>query len=118
MPRSHMRAHAGTMPKLVRPADQPAELETAIAVYGNRARLAILRYLAHHGPALRADIAEATGTVTPTLGAHLVELEKAGAVNVDLPVEKRRGRAVYYTIDPHTLRHLLSVMQGYVFASS
>lgn len=105
------------MPKLVRPADQPAELETAIAVYGNRARLAILRYLATHGPALRVDIAEATGTATPTLAAHLTELEKAGVVSVDFPVEQRRGRSVRYSIEANALRHLLSVMQGYVFAS-
>lgn len=106
------------MPKLVRPADQPADLDAAVAVYGNRARLAILRYLATHGPALRVDIADATGTATPTLAAHLAELEKAGVVSVDLPAEQRRGRSARYAIEADTLRHLLTVMQGYVFPTT
>ncbi len=52
------------------------------------------------------------------MASHLVELEKAGAVTVDLPAEQRRGRSARYTIDPYTLRHLLSVMGSYVFPAT
>lgn len=109
------RPMLGSMPKLVRPADQPAVIDAAVSVFGNRGKLAILRYLNHHGPALRADITDATEIATPTLGSHLAELEHAGAVTADLPTDQRRGRSIRYATDPSRLRQLLTVMGSYVF---
>lgn len=105
----------GTMPKLVRPADQPERLESFIHVFGNRARMSIIRFLLDNGPALRVDIAEATRLSTPTLAGHLTELERVGVVHVDLPPEQRRGRSLRYEADGEALRTLLQVPSAYIF---
>ncbi len=106
------------MPRLIRPTDQPQELEHAVAVYGNRGRLAVLRYLAHHGPALRTDIQAATAIATPTLGSHLTVLEEAGAITADLPPQRRRGRTLHYQLHATRTRHLLDVMHDYIFTNT
>lgn len=105
----------GSMPKYVRPDDQPAELEAFVAVFGNRARLSIVRYLEENGASLRVDIAEATQLANPTLGHHLAELERIGAINADLPPERRRGRTVRYSISGQRLRELMSAPEAYIF---
>lgn len=107
----------GAMPKLVRPSDQPEELEAFIAVFGNRARLSVIRFLQENGPSLRADIAEATGLANPTLGHHLSELERIGAVTADLPPDRRRGRSVRYAADKRALRQLITISQDYIFTA-
>lgn len=104
-----------TMPKLVRPEDQNAEIDRFISVFGNRARLSIIRYLQAHGPALRIDIAEALNIAKPTLGHHLAELEELGALTVDLPPERRRGRTVRYSINNSVVDELLQAPQHYIF---
>ena len=103
----------GPMPKLVRPADQPEQLEHFIAVFGNRARMSVVRFLEKNGPSLRVDIAEATGIANPTLGNHLAELERIGVVEADLPVE--RGRTIRYSVSEKALRSLMSAPEAYIF---
>lgn len=105
----------GPMPKLVRPADQPEQLEHFIAVFGNRARMSVVRFLEKNGPSLRVDIAEATGIANPTLGNHLAELERIGVVEADLPVERRRGRTIRYSVSEKALRSLMSAPEAYIF---
>lgn len=104
------------MPKIVRPSDQPERLEAFIAVFGNRARLSVVRFLQENGPSLRADIAETTGIANPTLGHHLSELERIGAVSADLSPERRRGRSVRYAANEDALRQLIAVSEDYLFS--
>lgn len=102
------------MPKLVRPADQPEDLDAVVSVLGNRAKLAIIRYLAHHSPATRAAIAAATGLAAPTLGNYLLELEPTGIITTDTPPKRRRGRVLRYSLNATVLGELLDAMHSYI----
>lgn len=105
----------GVMPKYVRPADQPEQLNDFIAVFGNRARLSVVRFLQENGPSLRIDIADATEIANPTLGHHLSELEALGVINADLPPARRRGRTVHYSANEKAIRELMIAPQTYIF---
>jgi DNA-binding transcriptional ArsR family regulator len=92
----------GAMPRYVRPS-VPASLEAAIDAFGgNHAKIAVLGFLAEHGPATSAEVAEGTGLGRPTVKAHLYQLADAGAVTADppvgLPVEDRVGKRVRYSV--------------------
>lgn len=104
-----------TMPKLVRPEDQSPEIDRFISVFGNRARLSIIRFLQANGPSLRIDISEALDMAKPTLGHHLAELEELGVLNADLPPERRRGRTVRYSVNQGAVDELLQAPQNYIF---
>lgn len=104
------------MPKLVRPSDQPPQLDDYISVFGNRARMTIIKYLQQNGPSLRLHIAEGTDMANPTLGHHLVELERIGVISGDLPMEERRGRTVRYNVEVKKIAELMQAAQHYLFA--
>lgn len=104
------------MPKLVQPSDQPPLLDDYISVFGNRARMAIIKYLQQNGSSLRAHIAEGTDLANPTLGHHLVELERIGAITGDLPMDERRGRTVRYDVNVKKIAELMQAAQHYIFA--
>lgn len=90
------------MPRYVRP-DVPTSLEAAIDAFGgNHAKVAVLGFLAEHGPATAAEVAEGTGLGRPTVKAHLYQLADTGTVTADPPkslrVEDRLGKRVRYAI--------------------
>ena len=103
-----------SMPKIVRPSDQPAIMDAYMSAFGNRARITIIKYLQTNGASLRVDIAQETGLPNPTLGHHLSELERVGVVKGDLPPEMRRGRTMRYSIDPQRVDELLAVPGDYI----
>jgi ArsR family transcriptional regulator len=106
----------GHMPKLVRPEDQPADVDAAISAFGNRARSTILRYLTSRGDrgALRADIAEDTHMAIPTLSKHLRALEDLGVVHGNIDPDHRRGRSVAYRANTQRIQQLLAAHQDYM----
>ena len=77
-------ASAATMPKLVRPSDQPPQLDDYISVFGNRARMTIIKFLQENGPSLRNEICTGTDMANPTLGTHLVELERIAVISSEI----------------------------------
>lgn len=99
------------MPRYVRPHSSPV-IEAAIDVFGgNHAKVAVLGYLAKHGPATAAEVAEGTGLGRPTVKAHLYQFADSGVVIADpartMPVEDRTGRRVKYTVVlPEVQAHL------------
>lgn len=103
-----------SMPKIVRPSDQPEIMDAYISAFGNRARITIIKYLQTNGPSLRIDIAKETDLPNPTLGHHLSELERVGVVKGDLPPEMRRGRTMRYSLDPQRIAELLAVPGDYI----
>ena len=104
------------MPKLVRPSDQPPQLDDYISVFGNRARMTIIKFLQENGPSLRNEICTGTDMANPTLGTHLVELERIGVISGDLPQEMRRGRTVRYGVEVKKISELMTAAQIYIFS--
>jgi len=74
------------MPRITQPHDAAwsADVEAAVATFGNRARNEILRFLASSGPATRGDIVAAVSAGDPSVAKHLAALEEAGVVMVDV----------------------------------
>ena len=99
------------MPRYVRPYASSA-IEAAIDVFGgNHAKVAVLGYLAKHGPSTAAEVAEGTGLGRPTVKAHLYQFADSGVVVADpartMPVEDRTGRRVKYAVvSDEVQRHL------------
>jgi ArsR family transcriptional regulator len=106
----------GPMPRITQPHDDAwsAEVEAAVATFGNRARNEILRFLSAHGPASRGDIVAAVSAGEPSVAKHLLALEDAGAVVVDVEPGRRHGRSPRYSANPERIRELLAAHLEYL----
>ena len=104
------------MPRITQPHDDAwsAEVEAAVATFDNRARNEILRYLSAHGPATRGDIVAAVSAGEPSVAKHLLALEDAGAVVVDVEPGRRHGRSPRYSANPARIRELLAAHLEYL----
>ena len=104
------------MPRITQPHDDAwsAEVEAAVATFGNRARNEILRFLSAHGPATRGDIVAAVSAGEPSVAKHLLALEDAGAVVVDVEPGRRHGRSPRYSANPVRIRELLAAHLEYL----
>lgn len=104
------------MPRLTHPDDDAwsADVEAAVATFGNRTRNEILRYLTAHGPASRGDIVEAVSAGGPSVAKHLLALEEAGAVRADVAAGRRHGRSPRYTADEERIKELLAAHLRYL----
>jgi ArsR family transcriptional regulator, arsenate/arsenite/antimonite-responsive transcriptional repressor len=104
------------MPRITQPHDDAwsADVEAAVATFGNRARNEILRYLSAHGPATRGDIVAAVSASEPSVAKHLLALEDAGAVVVDVEPGRRHGRSPRYSANPARIRELLAAHLEYL----
>ncbi|MFE4835181.1 ArsR/SmtB family transcription factor [Arthrobacter sp. NPDC056691] len=104
------------MPRITQPHDDAwsADVEAAVATFGNRARNEILRYLSAHGPATRGDIVAAVSAGEPSVAKHLLALEDAGAVVVDVEPGRRHGRSPRYSASPARIRELLAAHLEYL----
>lgn len=100
------------MPQPARP-DLPPQVEEAIAVLGNRVRVAILRALVAHGPATKAELHRRLGGSDANLHHHLTALERSGALTADPSRSDEPGPVTRrYHLDQARLRVLLDALSG------
>ena len=104
------------MPRITQPHDDAwsADVEAAVATFGNRSRNEILRYLAAHGPATRGDIAASVSAGEPSVAKHLLALEESGAVLVDVEPGRRHGRSPRYSANQPRIKELLAAHLEYL----
>lgn len=107
----------GFMPRITKPHEEAwsPDVEAAAETFGNGSRNEILRYLSAHGPATREVIVSSVSAGEPSVAKHLLALEEAGAISVDVEPGRRFGRSPRYSakvtrikepLDAH-LRYLL-----------
>jgi DNA-binding transcriptional ArsR family regulator len=101
------------MPSLIRPK-LPPEVEAAISLMGNRARVDILRHLSMLGPSTIGRLQTAVYISRPSLNRHLDFLAKGGLVQTDPPAGMRHGKDVVYRVQPARVRELIQEYAGYV----
>ncbi|WP_066285556.1 ArsR/SmtB family transcription factor [Arthrobacter sp. B6] len=104
------------MPRITQPHDAAwsADVEAAVATFGNRARNEILRFLTATGPATRGDIVAAVSAGDPSVAKHLAALEEAGVVTVDVEPGRRHGRSPRYSANPVRIKELLDAHLKYL----
>ena len=93
----------------------PAAVDDAVAAFGTRLRMAILRRLTEAGPQTPSELAahlQVTGRTT--LLSNLDALESVGVVTADTPPGQRHGRNVAYTVDPSRLATLTAAVGEYL----
>lgn len=101
------------MPSLIRPK-MPPEVEVAISLMGNRARVNILRRLSMLGPSTVGRLQAAVDISRPSLNRHLDFLAKVGLVQTDPPAGMRHGRDVVYVVHSARVRELTQEYTSYV----
>jgi DNA-binding transcriptional ArsR family regulator len=101
------------MPSLIRPK-LPPEVEAAISLMGNRARVDILRHLSMLGPSTIGRLQTAADISRPSLNRHLDFLAEAGLVQTDPPAGMRHGKDVVYMVQPDRVRELTQEYTSYV----
>ncbi|WP_457949685.1 ArsR/SmtB family transcription factor [Pseudarthrobacter sp. alpha12b] len=104
------------MPRITQPHDAAwsADVEAAVATFGNRSRNEILRFLTASGPATRGDIVAAVSAGDPSVAKHLAALEEAGVVMVDVEPGRRHGRSPRYSANPARIKELLDAHLKYL----
>ncbi|MDQ0678960.1 ArsR family transcriptional regulator [Arthrobacter pascens] len=104
------------MPRITQPQDDAwsSDVEAAVATFGNRARNEILRYLSAHGPATRGDIVASVSAGEPSVAKHLLALEEAGAIIVDVEAGRRHGRSPRYSANAPRIKKLLEAHLQYL----
>ncbi|MCA4132652.1 helix-turn-helix transcriptional regulator [Arthrobacter sp. M4] len=104
------------MPRITQPEDAAwsADVEAAVATFGNRSRNEILRYLSAHGPATRGDIVSAVSAGEPSVAKHLTALEEAGVIVVDVEPGRRHGRSPRYSANTNRIKELLDAHLKYL----
>ena len=65
---------------------------------------------------MRSEIVKGTEMANPTLGTHLVELERIGVISGDLSPDMRRGRTVRYGVEVKKISELMTAAQIYIFS--
>ncbi|MCO4252172.1 ArsR/SmtB family transcription factor [Pseudarthrobacter raffinosi] len=101
------------MPSLIRPI-LPPEVEEAIGLMGNRARVEILRRLSMLGPSTIGRLQAAVDISRPSLNRHLDILAQAGLVLTDPPAGMRHGKDVVYVVQSARVRELTKQYASYV----
>jgi len=101
------------MPSLIRPI-LPPEVEVAISLMGNRARVEILRRLSVLGPSTIGRLQTAVDISRPSLNRHLDFLAQAGLVQTDPPAGMRQGKDVVYLVQSARVRELTQQYASYV----
>lgn len=86
----------------------------AIESVGTIFSRAIVRHLSMHGETRSAELAEALGTDPNTVRRCLKQLEDAGIVTGSVPVGQRRGRAVFFSVDPKELKSLMKSLENFL----
>lgn len=100
-----MRRGPGIMDAMPSHAEPPylrEDVAMAVEIFGNKARVEILGYLARLDPGAkigRGQIVEATALDPVLIGRHLVALEQLGLVEVDQPPGDRRGTRPNYWLN-------------------
>jgi DNA-binding transcriptional ArsR family regulator len=104
------------MPRITQPHDAAwsADVEAAVATFGNRSRNEILRFLTANGPATRGDIVAAVSAGEPSVAKHLTVLEDAGVVIVDVEPGRRHGRSPRYSANAARIKDLLDAHLSYL----
>ena len=104
------------MPRITQPHDAAwsADVEAAVATFGNRSRNEILRFLTANGPSTRGDIVAAVSASEPSVAKHLTALEDAGVVIVDVEPGRRHGRSPRYSANAARIKELLDAHLGYL----
>jgi DNA-binding transcriptional ArsR family regulator len=104
------------MPRITQPHDAAwsADVEAAVATFGNRSRNEILRFLTANGPATRGDIVAAVSAGEPSVAKHLPALEDAGVVIVDVAPGRRHGRSPRYSANAVRIKELLEAHLRYL----
>lgn len=92
----------------------PPEVEVAISLMGNRARVNILRRLSMLGPSTVGRLQAAVDISRPSLNRHLDFLAKVGLVQTDPPAGMRHGRDVVYVVHSARVRELTQEYTSYV----
>jgi DNA-binding transcriptional ArsR family regulator len=92
----------------------PPEVEVAISLMGNRARVDILRHLSMLGPSTIGRLQTAVDISRPSLNRHLDFLAEAGLVQTDPPAGMRHGKDVVYMVQPDRVRELTQEYTSYV----
>lgn len=104
------------VPRLVNPrVSMPRLVDAAIAAFGTRLRVALLRRLSEAGPQTPVELLEHVGlTSRTTVFANLDALESIGVVHADLPPGQRQGRVYRYTVDTARLAKLRDALDAYL----
>ena len=93
------------MPRYARGPKLPHGVAMLVdSLVASEARLAIILHLHAHPDSTRADITKAMGFGHQTVYAHLRDMEVAGLIDADVPVEDRHGRTVHYRLRAERLR--------------
>lgn len=92
----------------------PPEVEMAISLMGNRARVDILRRLSMLGPSTIGRLHASLDISRPSLNRHLDFLAKAGLVRTDPPAGMRHGKDVVYMVQSARVRELTQEYTSYV----
>ena len=74
-------------------------IDAAYALVRSRDRILLVDYIRRNPAAFVDDILEGTAIPRGSLGQHLRALEGIGVLCLDLPDNKRHGRAVRYSVD-------------------
>jgi DNA-binding transcriptional ArsR family regulator len=92
----------------------PPEVEMAISLMGNRARVDILHHLSMLGPSTIGRLQAVVEIGRPSLNRHLDILANAGLVRTDPPAGMRHGRDVVYVVQRARVRKLTQEYASYV----
>lgn len=106
-----------TMPNYALPPHMQSDVSMAVEIFGNKARVAILGYLAGLGPGekqTRGKIVEATLLEPVLVGRHLVALEESGVVTVDQPTGDRRGTRPKYWLNRDRTEEIYAVLGAHL----
>lgn len=95
----------------------PLEVETVVALIGNRARCEIVRTLAQRGPLTASALAESVGVVRSRVHVHIAALEEEGLITGDVPVSVRAGRTVRWAVNLAVVERALAVFKNYLRGS-
>lgn len=93
----------------------PSAVDDAVAAFGTRLRMAILRRLTEAGPQTPRELAaylQVTGRTT--LLQNLDALENVGVVSAETPPGQRHGRNVPYTVNSTRLAVLTTAVGEYL----
>lgn len=90
----------------------PDGARRAVEAVSNPTRLLTIWYLADHPGSTPREII--THTSASTVYLVLPDLERLGFVSTDLPIGKRHGRDVHYTLNADALASALGELQRWI----
>lgn len=97
-------------------SDEEALIMAAVELM-NPARINIIRAISPiENGAYYSDIVESSGVPTGSIRYHLMALEEIGVLTGDIPVDKRHGRAVRYSVDIARLGQILGQTFTYILS--